>query len=298
MSDFKIITDSTTDLTPELVEELDVHVIPMEFVFGDEVYHNYPDAREMSSPEFFRRLKNGEIAKTNQINTVTFLETFEPYLQEGKDVLYIGFSSALSGTFTRALEAIEELKKAYPERKILAADTLAYSMGEGLLVYYAVQEKKKGASIEQVAAWVNHHRHFLSQYFTVDDLFHLKRGGRLSGAAALMGTVLGIKPILSSDKDGHLVAVAKVRGRKQSLDTLAKKMAATIQDPEEQVVFVVHSDTPEDAKYLVRQIKDRVKVKKIVVNDLGPILGTHTGPGGTAIFYMGENSEKNAPSIS
>lgn len=289
MPDFKIITDSTTDLTPKLVEELDVHVIPMEFVFGEEVYHNYPDAREMSSEEFFGRLKNGEMPKTNQINTATFLETFEPYLAEGLDVLYIGFSSALSGTFTRAQEAIGELREKYPERKILAADSLAYSMGEGLLVYYAVQEKKKGASMEQVAAWITHHRHFLSQYFTVDDLFHLKRGGRLSGAAALFGTMLGIKPILSSDADGHLIPVAKIRGRRQALDALAQKMADTIHDPESQVVFLVHSNTPEDAKYLVHQIKSKVKVRKIVVNDLGPILGAHTGPGGTAVFYMAEN---------
>ena len=290
--DFKIITDSTTDLTPKLVEELDVHVIPMEFIFGDEVYHNYPDAREMTSEEFFTRLKNGEMPKTNQINTATFTETFEPYLEQGLDVLYIGFSSALSGTFMRAQEAIEEPQKKYPQQKILAADTLAYSMGEGLLVYYAVQKKRSGASIEQVAAWVNNHRHFLSQYFTVDDLFHLKRGGRLSSAAALFGTMLGIKPILSSDADGHLIPVAKVRGRKASLDMLVKKMEETIQEPEEQTVFLVHSNTPEDAKYLVKQIKSAMKIGRIVVNDLGPILGTHTGPGGTAVFYMGTNSSK------
>ncbi len=290
--EFKIITDSTTDLTPKLVEELDVHVIPMEFIFGDEVYHNYPDGREMSSEEFFTRLKNGEMPKTNQINTATFLETFEPYLEQGLDVLYIGFSSALSGTFTRAQEAIEELKKKYPQQKLLAADTLAYSMGEGLLVYYAVQKKRSGASIEQVASWIHNHRHFLSQYFTVDDLFHLKRGGRLSGAAALFGTMLGIKPILSSDAGGHLVPVAKVRGRRASLDMLVKKMAETIQEPERQTVFLVHSNTPEDAKYLVKQIKSAVKVGEIVVNDLGPILGAHTGPGGTAVFYMGTNKGK------
>ncbi len=287
--DFKIITDSTTDLTPKLVEELDVHVIPMEFVFGDEVYHNYPDGREMSSEEFFNRLKNGEMPKTNQINTVTFLETFEPYLEQGLDVLYIGFSSALSGTYMRAQEAITELREKYPDRKIMSADTLAYSMGEGLLVYYAVQEKRSGATIEQVASWVNNHRHFLSQFFTVDDLFHLKRGGRLSGAAALFGTMLGIKPILSSDAEGHLIPVAKVRGRRASLDTLVKKMAETIQEPEKQTVFLVHSHTPEDAKYLVKQIKSHMKIGQLIVNELGPILGAHTGPGGTAVFYMGTN---------
>lgn len=286
---FKIITDSTSDLTPKLVEELNIHVIPMEFTFGDEIYHNYPDNREMSCEDFFNRLKNGETAKTNQINTLTFIETFEPYLQECQDILYLGFSSALSGTFMRAQEAMAELREKYPERKLLAADTLAYSMGEGLLVYYAVQKKNSGASIEQVADWVNNHRHLLSQYFTVDDLFHLKRGGRLSGTAALVGTVLGIKPVLSSDSEGHLVAVAKVRGRRASLDILVKKMAENIHEPESQVLFLVHSNTPEDAKYLAKQIKNTVKVREIVINELGPILGAHTGPGGIAVFYMGSN---------
>ena len=289
MSDFKIITDSTTDLTPELVEELDVHVIPMEFVFGDEVYHNYPDAREMSSPEFFRRLKNGEIAKTNQINTVTFLETFEPYLQEGKDVLYIGFSSALSGTFTRALEAIEELKKAYPERKILAADTLAYSMGEGLLVYNAVQKKREGATMEELKTWVEENRNKLAHWFTVDDLNHLKRGGRVSGAAAFFGTMLGIKPVLHVDDEGHLIPMEKVRGRRQSLDALVSHMVKTVEHPERQVIFISHGDALNDAKYVVQKIREKFQVKDIYIHSIGPVIGAHSGPGTIALFFLAKD---------
>ena len=190
MASYQIVTDSTSDLTPKLVEELQVEVIPMEFILGDEVYHNYPDAREMSSKEFYARLRAGEMSKTNQINTVTFVETFEPFLQRGLDVLYIGFSSSLSGTYNRALEAIAQLKKKYPQRRVVPVDSLAVSMGEGLLVYYAALKQQAGASIDEAAEWVSVHRYSLSQYFTVDVLNHLKRGWRISAAAALFGSML------------------------------------------------------------------------------------------------------------
>lgn len=289
MTKYQIVTDSTSDLTPKLVEELGVTVIPMEFIIGDEVYHNYPDAREMSSKEFYARLRAGEMSKTNQINTITFLETFEPYLQNGLDVLYIGFSSSLSGTYERALEAIRQLKEKYPERRVVPVDSLAVSMGEGLLVYYAARRQQEGATIDEAAEWVSVNRFSLSQYFTVDDLNHLKRGGRLSAAAALFGSMLGIKPVLRIDDEGHLIPAAKVRGRKQSLDTLLNQMEKTIQQPEQQTVFIVHCDSPDDAKYLYKQTKSRVHPKEIIVNDLGPILGAHTGPGGIAIFYLSGN---------
>ncbi len=289
MAKYQIVTDSTSDLTPKLVEELGVTVIPMEFIIGDEVYHNYPDAREMSSKEFYARLRAGEMSKTNQINTITFLETFEPYLQNGLDVLYIGFSSSLSGTYERALEAIRQLKEKYPERRVVPVDSLAVSMGEGLLVYYAARRQQEGATIDEAAEWVSVNRFSLSQYFTVDDLNHLKRGGRLSAAAALFGSMLGIKPVLRIDDEGHLIPAAKVRGRKQSLDTLLNQMEKTIQQPEQQTVFIVHCDSPDDAKYLYKQTKSRVHPKEIIVNDLGPILGAHTGPGGIAIFYLSGN---------
>ena len=289
MAKYQIVTDSTSDLTPKLVDDLGVTVIPREVIIGDEMYHNYPDAREMSSKEFYARLRAGEMSKTNQINTITFLETFEPYLQNGLDVLYIGFSSSLSGTYERALEAIRQLKEKYPERRVVPVDSLAVSMGEGLLVYYAARRQQEGATIDEAAEWVSVNRFSLSQYFTVDDLNHLKRGGRLSAAAALFGSMLGIKPVLRIDDEGHLIPAAKVRGRKQSLDTLLNQMEKTIQQPEQQTVFIVHCDSPDDAKYLYKQTKSRVHPKEIIVNDLAPILGAHTGPGGIAIFYLSGN---------
>ena len=291
MADYKIITDSTCDLTPKLVEELDVEVIPMEFVFGDEVYHNYPDAREMSSKEFYRRLRAGEMSKTNQINTATFLATFEPYLQQGLDILYIGFPASLSGTHQRALEAIDELKKKYPERRVVAVDSLAVSMGEGLLVYYAAMKKKAGATLDQAADWVSLNRYSLSQYFTVDDLNHLKRGGRLSAAAALFGSMLGIKPVIRIDDEGRLVPAMKVRGRRQSLDALVKHMGKTAQLENAKTVFISHGDAQEDAEYVAEQVRTKFPGSKVYLNTIGPVIGAHSGPGTIALFFMAENKD-------
>ena len=288
---YKIVTDSTSDLTPKLVEELDVEVIPMEFIFGDEVYHNYPDAREMSSKEFYGRLRAGEMSKTNQINTVTFLETFEPYLREGLDVLYIGFSSSLSGTYQRALEAIEQLKEKYPGRRVVPVDSLAVSMGEGLLVYYAALKQKAGSTLDEAAEWVSVHRFSLSQYFTVDDLNHLKRGGRLSAAAALFGSMLGIKPVLHVDNEGHLIPVEKVRGRRQSLDALVKHMGKTAQLENAKTVFLSHGDAQQDAGYVAAQIQKKFPGTRIYINMIGPVIGAHSGPGTIALFFMADNKD-------
>lgn len=286
MADYKIITESTADLPDELVKKLEVEVIPMEFIFGDYVYHDYPDAHEMSSEEFYGRLATGEMSKTNQVNTITFIEAFEPWLAQGMDVLLIGFSSALSGTHARALEAAAELRAKYPERKIVTVDTLTATLAQGLLVYYAALKRQAGARIEEVADWVNIHKFKVSMWFTVDDLNHLKRGGRVSGATALVGTVLGIKPILQITDEGHLVPREKVRGRKQSLDNLVSRLARTVQEPEKQTLFLVHANVPEDAKYVIKQVKSHCKFKDIVVNNLGPVIGTHTGNGALAMFYF------------
>lgn len=286
MNPYKIITDSNTDLSPELIEQLGVYVIPMTFTMGNKLYRNYPDERDISNKEFYRLLREGQSAKTDQINSVTFQETFEPFLKEGMDLIYLAFSSGLSGTYNGARLTVEELKSKYPGRKILVVDTLAASMGEGLLVYHAAQLQKQGAAIEEVAKWVEENRNRMAHWFTVDDLNHLKRGGRVSSAAALMGTVLGIKPILQITDEGHLVPREKVRGRKQSLDNLVSRLARTVQEPEKQTLFLVHANVPEDAKYVIKQVKSHCKFKDIVVNNLGPVIGTHTGNGALAMFYF------------
>ena len=288
MNDYQIITDACADLPPKLVEELGIHVIPMSFNFGDESYTHYPDEREYSAKDFFDRLRGGDMSTTNQINQAAFTEVFEGYLQNGVDVLYIGFSSALSGTYHNSVLVAEELSSKYPDRTLLVADSLTATLGTGLLVYAAVQKQQEGMSIEDLYQWVQTERLLVSGWFTVDDLNFLRRGGRLSGTAALVGTMLGIKPILRITEDGKLVPMEKVRGRKQSLRVLLEHMDKTFRDTGDQVVFIVHGDCMDDAAYLKKEIKNRYHIKRIVTNNIGPIIGSHTGPGAIAIFYMGK----------
>lgn len=291
MSGYQIITDSNTDLTPALVEELDVHVIPMEYTLGGTTYLQYPDERELPTKEVYERLSAGEVATTNQINSLTFTETFEPYLQKGLDILYIGFSSGLSGTYNCSRLVAQELAEKYPDRKILVADSLAASMGEGLLVYNAVQQKNAGLSIDELYQWVMDNRNRLAHWFTVDDLNFLKRGGRVSGAAAMFGTMLGIKPVLHVDDEGHLIPVEKIRGRRQSLNALVDHMAKTVECPEEQTVFISHGNALEDAEYVAEQVKSRFHVKNTYINYIGPVIGSHSGPGTIALFFLGKSKD-------
>lgn len=289
MGDYKIISDSTCDLSPELIQELDVDIIPMEFSVGESSYHNYPDERELSSHQFYDCLRAGGTSITNQITPVIFHEVFEPVLQAGNDLLYIAFSSGLSGTCNNARITAQELGEKYPDRKIIVVDSLAASMGEGLLVYHAAKKKAEGQSIEEVRDWLLLNRSRLAHWFTVDDLNHLKRGGRVSGAAALVGTVLGIKPVLHVDDDGHLIPMEKVRGRRQSLDGLVDHMAEKVENPEEQMIFISHGDCLEDALYVAEQVKKRFSVKAQKINPIGPVIGTHSGPGTVALFFLGKD---------
>ena len=291
MSDFKIITDSNCDLTPKMVEELDLEVIPMNFIMGNDSYLDYPDKHELSSHDFYARIAAGENSTTNQISVLTFTEVFEPYLKEGKDVLYIGFSSGLSGTYNNSRMAAEELAKKYPERKVYAVDSLAASMGEGLLVYHAVQKKRAGQSVDEVKSWLEENRNRMHHWFTVDDLNHLKRGGRISGASALVGSMLNIKPVLHFDDEGHIILVDKIRGRRQSLDAMIKHMEKSAEEPEKQMIFVSHSDSPEGAEYVADQVRQKFGVTQTEINGIGPVIGAHTGTGTVALFYLGKDRE-------
>lgn len=288
MNDYVLLTDSTTDITPEMIENLGITVLPLSFTIQNKEYQNYPDGRDMSITEFYRLVRAGNPASTAQINTGTFLDTFESYLKDGKDVLYIAFSSALSGTYNSSALAAEELAQKYPERKIYAIDSLCASMGEGLLLYYAAKEKEMGRSIEEVRDWLLENRLHLCHWFTVDDLNHLKRGGRVSATAALVGTMLGIKPILHVDDQGRLIPVTKVRGRNQSLEALVDNMARTCLDTKEQTIFISHGDCLEDAKKVEKLVRDRFKVKDVAINFVGPVIGAHSGPGTVALFFLGK----------
>lgn len=284
---YRIITDSTTDLTQKMAEELDLTVIPLRFTIDGKTYKNLLDESDMPTKTFYAKLRDHKMSSTSQINADEFTTIFESVLQAGDDVLYIGFSSGLSGTYQSACIARDELREKYPDRKILTFDSLCASMGEGLFVYQAALMKRAGATIDAVYTWLGENRLNLCHWFTVDDLNHLKRGGRVSTTAALVGTMLGIKPVLHVDDEGHLIPVSKVRGRRQSLDALVQRMADTAIRPEEQTIFISHGDSEEDAEYVANQVRQKFGVKNIFMNNVGPVIGAHSGPGTIALFFFG-----------
>lgn len=287
MNEFKIISDATCDLPVEIIEQYEIPVIPMQFTMSGTVYTHYTDAREMDFHTFYQRTKNGEMSVTSQINASVYQEYFEPFLKQGQDILYICFSSELSSTYQSSLIAAEELRSRYPERKIYCIDSKCASVGEGMLVYAAAKKKAEGMGVDELAAWVEKERDHACHWFTVDDLNHLKRGGRVSSVTAVVGTALGIKPILHVDANGELIPVANVRGRKKSLETLLDHMAATCVNPEEQTVFIGHGDDMEAAEYIRSLVLEKFKVKDVVITDMGPIIGAHTGCGIAALFFFG-----------
>ncbi len=289
MAAYQIITDSTTDLTSQMVRELDLQVIPMCYTLEGHTYHNIPGGGEMTDHEFYEKLRSGKMSTTAQINSEEFIAQFTPFLEQGTDVLYLAFSSGLSGTCQSALLAKQELEEKFPNRRVEVFDTLCASMGEGLLVYHAAMQKREGKSMDEVLSWLRENVLRLCHWFTVDDLHHLKRGGRISAATALVGTALGIKPVLHVDDEGHLINVAKVRGRKNSLDAIVKHMEESAIDPGAQVVFISHGDCLDDALYIEKQVKEKLGVKKVFINQIGPVIGAHSGPGTVALFFLGTN---------
>ncbi len=287
MNQFVILTDSCADLTAELVEQLDVQVLPLSYDMEGKIVYNYPDNREMDPHEFYDLLRAGKMATTSAVNVAQFTEAIEPHLQEGKDVLVLAFSSGLSTTYNSAVIAADDLKEKYPERKVYVVDTLCASLGQGMLVYLAAQERAKGKSIDEVYQWAEDNKMSVCHQFTVNDLFHLKRGGRVSAATAVVGTMLAIKPVLHVDNEGHLINIAKARGRAASIKALADKMEQTVIRPEEQVIFISHGDCLEEAQKLADMVKERFGVKEVIMNYVGPVIGAHSGPGTVALFYMG-----------
>ncbi len=285
MAEYVLFTESTTDLSVELVKELGIEVLPMRFTLDGTEYNNYPDNRELSAHDFYDKLRAGGMSTTSQINQAAFEEAFTPVLEAGKDILYLSFSSGLSGTFQSARLAAEELAEKYPQRTVRVLDTLQASMGEGLAVYYAATMKSEGKGLEEVADWFEANKMRVCAWFTVDDLMFLKRGGRLGGGAAVVGTLLGIKPILHVDDEGHLIAMEKVRGRRASLDGLVKHFADSDVPASEQVVFVSHGDCLEDCEYVARRCKE-LGAKRVCINTIGPVIGAHSGPGTVALFFL------------
>ena len=288
MRDYVILTDSCCDLTAEMAEELGIVVLPLSLQMGGKTYHNYLDGREIGFQDFYSRIRAGELATTSAVNVGEMEEKMREILKSGKDILSISFSSALSTTYQSSVIAAEDLKGEFPEAKILTVDSLCASLGQGLFVYLCAQQKREGRSIGEVRAYAEATKGNICHWFTVDDLNHLKRGGRISAATALFGTMLAIKPVMHVDNEGRLIPVSKARGRKASLTALVDRMAATAIDPENQTVFISHGDCLTDAEFVAEEVRRRLGVKTVRINYVGPVIGNHSGPGTMALFFLGK----------
>lgn len=285
---FEIITDSSANLTDSLIEKYDLKIISLSYFIGEEEYLSYKEGVKTDYSEFYARIRKKEEARTSLANYEECMRVLRPIAESGRDILYIGFSSALSGTFQNVSNCMQELRTKHPDQKLLCVDSLSASMGEGLLVYHALELAQRGATIEETLEWVESHKMNICQWFTVDDLFFLKRGGRLSGAAALAGSLLEIKPILHIDEEGRLVMVSKVKGRKKSLNALVQHMEETVVKIKPQKIFIAHGDCLEDAQYLADGIKAKLGLEDIEINYVDPVIGVHSGPGTIALFYYGK----------
>ncbi len=283
---FVISTDSGSDLNKNYCQENGVLCVELSYTIAGETYSNF-DPR-MTNKQFYDLVRKGEMPVTQQVNPQQIADAWEPWLQQGYDILHIGFSSGLSGSYNSSCMAAEEMREKYPEASIITIDSLAASLGHGMLVDFAVKMKKDGASLEEIAAWQEENKLNLVHNFTVDDLNHLQRGGRVSKATAIVGTALGIKPVLHVDNDGHLINISKVRGRKASLKALVDRMEELTVGWENAEIFISHGDCLEDAQWVADEIGKRFGITKFTIDYVGPVIGSHTGCGVVALFFMGE----------
>lgn len=278
------------DLPREYLREHNVDFMALSYILDGE---EYGKERELDYREFYGMMRNGKMPTTSQVNPEEAKAFFEECIRENNQILYLAFSSGLSGTCNSGKIAAEEIMEEHPNVKIVVIDTLAASLGEGLLVHKAVRLRDQGKTLEETAEWLESHRLNLVHAFTVDDLFHLHRGGRVSRTAAILGTLVSIKPKLHVDDEGHLILIGKVRGRKKSLDALVdymeEKMGSWMQENKEDYVFISHGDALEDAKYVQKQIQERFGMEHFLINNVGPVIGAHSGPGTIALFFMGES---------
>lgn len=283
---YQIITDSCCDFTKEMYEKLGLAVVPLMVNFRGQTF---PDRNDESLKDMYAGLRAGEVATTSAANPGQWQELMEPYLQKGEDLLVLAFSSGLSTTYQSASMAADELRTLYPDRTISVVDSLCASLGEGLLAYYACKKRDEGMPLRELTQWLLDNRLHLCHWFTVDDLMYLKRGGRVSAATAIVGTMLSIKPVLHVDDEGHLINVGKARGRKASIQAMAKKVAELGAGFDNSTMFISHGDCQEDAEYLAGLLKEQYGAKEVYINYVGAVIGSHSGPGTLALFFMGEH---------
>ena len=281
---YRIITDTCCDFPQNMYNELNLTVVPLTLNFRGQEHNSFT---EEFLKELYDGMRAGESGSTSAVNPEGWASFMEPVLAGGEDVLVLAFSSGLSTTYQSAMIAASELQEKYPERSIKVVDTLCASMGQGLLVWYACKNRDAGMKLPELAAWCEENKGNLCHWFTVDDLMHLKRGGRVSAATALVGTMLQIKPVMHVDDEGHLVKVSTARGRKASLDALCKKVADTGIPGANDVCFISHGDCIEDAQYVASKLKEKYGVQDVIISYVGAVIGSHAGPGTVALFFLG-----------
>ena len=283
---YQIITDSCCDFTADMYQQLSLSVQPLTITYNGETF---PDRNDDSLKEMYDGFRAGQSASTSAVNPDSWGCRMRSVLERGEDALVLAFSSGLSTTYQSAVIAAEELKAEFPDQRILVSDTLCASLGQGLLVWYACRKRDSGASMDEVYQWVEDNKLHLCHWFTVDDLMYLKRGGRISSATALVGTMLNVKPILHVDDEGHLVSVSKSRGRKASIQALAQKVSELGEGYDNSTMFISHGDCREDAEFLASILKEKYGVKDVYINYVGAVIGSHSGPGTLALFFLGSH---------
>ncbi len=286
MKPYIISTDCMADLPASFIQEHNLSVHPLYYLMGEQTYNALEDA--LPEAEFYNRMRNGEMPTTMASNPEYIEKSFRQNLADGYDILHISFSSGLSSSYNNTAVTAKEIQEQSPDAKIIVIDSLCASLGQGLLVYYACKKKDEGASIEETAAYIENLKLHVCHQFTVDDLFHLHRGGRVSKASAILGTIANIKPVLHVDNEGHLINISKIRGRKRSLMTLVDNMEKTVGDYKNPIVFISHGDCLEDAEFVKQQIEERFGIHEFLINYVGCTIGAHSGPGTVALFFLGE----------
>lgn len=284
MRDYVIVTDSASDLPQEILQEYDIPCLPLYYSIDGVIYG---DEKNIEPHEFFELMRKGAMPTTMGCNPEYATEMFRSILNQGKDILHIAFSSALSVSYNSARIAAEDLKEEFPDSNIVVIDSKAASLGQGLLVYKAATLKKEGKSLEEVKTWIEENLNHMCHYFTVDDLFHLHRGGRVSKASAIVGTMIQIKPIIHMDDHGELKVIGKERGRKKALTHIVDMAVKQSEGWDNDIVMITHGDCKEDAEFVARQVEKKMGVHNILINCIGTVIGSHTGPGVVAVFCMG-----------
>lgn len=285
MNEVVIVSDSTVDLPKEYLQAKQVPIISLSYIMDGVTYEEMDG---LSHKEFFEKLRTGSLPTTSQINPEQAREALEPLAKEGKDILYIGFSSGLSGSYNSVRMAAEDLKEEYPDINIITIDSLCACMGEGLLLYKALELKERGMSMKEIVEWVEANKLHICHNVTVDDLNHLHRGGRISRTTAVVGSMIKIKPIIHMSDEGKLVVIGKERGRKKSLISIVDRMEKQMQGYDNDIVMITHGDGIEDAEFVKKQVEERFGIHNVMINGIGSVIGSHTGAGVVAVFFMGD----------